>query len=58
MRLSMLYNKLLAVNHEIERSQGDDRNFWQIERNKLKILLRDYYERAIRRKKHTPVQAL
>lgn len=45
--LPKLYNKLLTINYEIaSASREDEKVYWKIERNKLRMLL-EYYCRKV-----------
>jgi hypothetical protein len=47
--LPKLYNKLLTINYEIaSASREDEKVYWKIERNKLRMLL-EYYCRKLKK---------
>lgn len=47
--LPKIYNKLLTINHELEKAQGDDKIYWLLERNKLRMELCSRYVRIVER---------
>lgn len=47
--LPKLYNKLLTINYEIaSATMEDEKVYWKIERNKLRMLL-EYYCRKLKK---------